>query len=82
MLDDPFPAHLPPPPAALERGRNQDPRGKIMSHGTLAAYRRPFFGRDGRFATGSLIFDLHRHLRRKMGRSSTEPHKTRLFPDI
>lgn len=53
-----------------------------MSHGTLAAYRRPFFGRDGRFATGSLIFDLHRHLRRKMGRSSTEPHKTRLFPDI
>lgn len=53
-----------------------------MSQGTLAAYRRRFFGRDERFSTGSLLFDLHRHLRRKMGRESTEPHKTRLFPDI
>ena len=82
MIDDPFPALLPPPPAALERGRIEDPRGTMMSHGTLAAYRRRFFGRDERFATGSLVFDLHRHLRRRMGRNPTEPHKTRLFPDL
>lgn len=53
-----------------------------MSHGNLAPYRRRFFGRDERFATGSLLFDLHRHLRKAMGRKSTEPHKTRLFPDV
>jgi len=53
-----------------------------MSQGSLAAYRRRFFGRDERFATGSLVFDLHRNLRRKMGPASTERHKTRLFPDL
>lgn len=53
-----------------------------MSQGTIAPYRRRFFGRDGKFATGSLLFDLHRHMRRKMGKESTEPHKTRLFPDL
>jgi len=53
-----------------------------MSLGTIAPYRRRFFGRDERFATGSLVFDLHRHQRRKMGKESTEPHKTRLFPDL
>lgn len=53
-----------------------------MSLGTLARYRRRFFGRDERFATGSLLFDLHRNLRRRMGKESTEPHKTRLFPDL
>lgn len=52
-----------------------------MFYGKLAPYRRRIFGRDDRFATGSLVFDLHRHLRKAMGRESTEPHKTRLFPE-
>ena len=52
-----------------------------MSLGNLAPYRRRFFGRDERFQTGSLLFDLHRHLRRAMGRESTEPRKIRIFPD-
>jgi hypothetical protein len=53
-----------------------------MSLGAIARYSRRFFGRDERFATGSLVFDLHRNLRRKMGKDSTEPHKTRLFPNL
>lgn len=53
-----------------------------MSYGNLAPYRRRVYGRDDRFVTGSLLFDLHRHLRRTMGRKSTEPHKTRLFTDL
>jgi hypothetical protein len=53
-----------------------------MSYGDLAPYRRRVYGRDEGFGTGSLVFDLHRHMRRMMGRDSTEPHKTRLFPDI
>lgn len=53
-----------------------------MSHGKLAPYRRRFFGHDDRFGTGSLLFDLHRHFRKTMGRESTEPHKTRLFPEL
>jgi hypothetical protein len=52
-----------------------------MSYGKIAPYERRFFGRDARFSTGSLIFDLHRHVRKAMGRDSTEPHKTRLFTD-
>lgn len=53
-----------------------------MSFGNLAPYRRRIFGRDDRFSTGSLLFDLHRHFRKAMGPESTEPHKTRLFPDL
>lgn len=53
-----------------------------MSLGKLAPYRRRKFGRDGDFATGSLLFDLHRKERKAMGLESTEPHKTRLFPDL
>lgn len=52
-----------------------------MSHGNVIPWRRRFFGRDERFATGSLLFDLHRHFRRKMGKDSTEPHKTRVITD-
>lgn len=52
------------------------------SLGAIARYRRRFFGNDKRFATGSLLFDVHRNLRKAMGRESTEPHKTRLFPDL
>ncbi len=52
-----------------------------MSIGAIAPYRRRFFGRDARFVSGSLLLDLHRQARRKMGRKSTEPHKTRLVPD-
>jgi hypothetical protein len=53
-----------------------------MSFGSLAPWRRRTFGSDHRFATGSLVFDLHRHLRKAMGPQSTEPHKTRLIPQI
>jgi hypothetical protein len=53
-----------------------------MSHGQLAPYRRRFFGRDERFGTGSLLFDLHRQMRRLAGRKSDEPHKTRLFSGL
>jgi hypothetical protein len=53
-----------------------------MSYGNLAPYRRRVFGRDARFATGSLLFDLHRQMRRLAGMSRPEPHKTRLFPDL
>jgi hypothetical protein len=51
-----------------------------MSYGNLAPYRRRVFGRDARFATGSLLFDLHRQMRRLARRP--EPYKTRLFPDL
>jgi hypothetical protein len=50
------------------------------SSGSLAPYRRRFFGRDERFATGSLLFDLHRN-RHRLGKDD-EPHKTRLFPEL
>ncbi|MEJ5978337.1 hypothetical protein WG901_16915 [Novosphingobium sp. PS1R-30] len=53
-----------------------------MSFGKLAPYRRRTFGREGEFATGSLLFDLHRKMRKAMGLEPTEPHKTRLFPDL
>jgi hypothetical protein len=53
-----------------------------MSYGNLAPYRRRVYGYDERFGTGSLLFDLHRHMRRMMGKNSTEPHKTRLFFDL
>jgi hypothetical protein len=53
-----------------------------MSLGTQAPYRRRFFGREDRFRTGSLLFDLHRQMRRLSGADSAEPHKTRLFPDV
>lgn len=53
-----------------------------MSLGKLAPYRRRTFGSDGDFATGSLLFDLHRKMRKAMGLESSEPHKTRLFPDL
>jgi hypothetical protein len=54
----------------------------VMSYGNFAPYRRRVYGRDERFGTGSLLFDLHRHMRRMMGKDSTELHKTRLFPDL
>ena len=53
-----------------------------MSYGKLAPYRRRKFGREGDFATGSLLFDLQRKLHKAIGREPTEPHKTRLFPDL
>jgi hypothetical protein len=53
-----------------------------MSYGNLAPYRRRVYGRDERFGTGSLLFDLHRQMHRMMGKDTTEPHKTRLFFDL
>jgi hypothetical protein len=50
--------------------------------GHLAPYRRRFFGRDERFATGSLLFDLHRQMRRRAADKTDEPHKTRLFSGL
>jgi len=51
-----------------------------MSIGTIAPYRRRFFGRDARFVSGSLLLDLHRQARRMARRKSTEPHKARPVP--
>jgi hypothetical protein len=51
-----------------------------MPFGKLLPYRRRVFGHDEKFSTGSLLFDLHRHLRKTMGGQSMEPHKTRVFP--
>ena len=70
-----------PTPRSVREGRDPQDGEMKMSHGNVAPWRRRFFGRDGRFATGSLLFDLHRQLRKKMGKDSTEPHKTRLVPD-
>ncbi|MFA7601386.1 MAG: hypothetical protein WCY29_00135 [Novosphingobium sp.] len=53
-----------------------------MSYGHLAPYRRRIYGRDDRFATGSLLFDLHRHRRLTRNRKSDKPHKTRLFTGL
>jgi hypothetical protein len=53
-----------------------------MSYGNLVPYRRRVYGHDERFGTGSLLFDLHRHMHRIMGKDSTEHHKTRLFSDL
>ncbi|MBW8753551.1 MAG: hypothetical protein JF595_05270 [Sphingomonadales bacterium] len=53
-----------------------------MSIGTVARYRRRFFGRDREFISGSLVLDLHRLARRAKGEDWAEPHKTRLFPEL
>lgn len=36
-----------------------------MSIGDTLPYRRSALGRSGRFATGSLVFDLHRPINRE-----------------
>ncbi len=53
-----------------------------MTHGNLAPYRRRFFGREGEFTTGSLVFDLERHRLRTSRQDGSQPRKTRLFPDL
>jgi hypothetical protein len=54
----------------------------MMSIGADRLYRRRFFGRDPRFASGSLVLDLHRLARRRAGRKTGEPRRTRLFPGL
>ena len=52
-----------------------------MSYGKIIPWMRRKFGREGRFGTGSLLFDLHR--RTNGGdHEPAEPHKTRLFPGL
>jgi hypothetical protein len=52
-----------------------------MSYGNIIPYLRRKFGREGRFGTGSLLFDLHRQMHRK-GEDQAEAHKTRLFQGL
>lgn len=54
-----------------------------MSYGKLAPWLRRFFGRDGRFATGSMVFDADRraHVRGNDDGKAAAP-KTRLFPGL
>jgi hypothetical protein len=52
-----------------------------MSYGKIIPWLRRKLGREERFGTGSLLFDVHRQMHRT-GQDSAEPHKTRLFPGL
>ena len=54
-----------------------------MSYGNLAPWLRRTYGRDARFATGSMVFDMHRHAHREAadkGQAAAPP--TRLFAGL